>query len=294
LAAAAVLASKDIFKLQLMKVFTTYDVDWTCQLLSKVFYEDITLGTIEDSEILFETIHDNMVYIRMKKWKYAGLISFEPYHHEHTPYDFILCGNLEQGPPTKLVPFYQIDTMINFGKNIPTFPKGLPIPSKFACALVGNPMSSERNKIMQMLLQLGLLDSWGKLFNNTNSNGEGFNGDMNALISQYKFYICFENSSHDAYLSEKILGALNNNVIPVYYGCKNIHKYFNVLRILLLEDTTDEAYVNLIGRMIAIGQNEELYREIISEPILNESGPMNSMDSMADMIRGHLLVLKNQ
>jgi hypothetical protein len=271
-----------------MKVFTTYDVDWTCQLLSKVFCEDITLGNVEESEILFETIDDYMRYICMKKWKYAGLISFEPYHHEHIPYDFILCGNLKQGPPSKLVPFYQIDTMINFGKNIPIFPKGLPIPQKFACALVGNPMCLERNTIMRMLLELGLLDSWGKLFNNTNSTGDGFYGDKNELISQYKFYICFENSSHDAYLSEKILDALNNNVIPVYYGCKNIHKYFNVRRMLLLEDTTDEGYINLIRKMITIGQNEELYREIISEPIFNESGPMNSMESMADMIRTKL------
>lgn len=271
-----------------MKVFTTHDADWTCQLLSKVFYEDITLGTVEESEILFETIQDFMQYIRMKKWKYAGLISYEPFHHNYEPYDFILCGNLEQGPSSKVVPFYQIDRMINFGKDIPTFPKGLPVPPKFACALVTNSMCSERNKIMQMLLQLGLLDSWGNLFNNTNSNGKGFSGDINALISQYKFYICFENSSHDAYLSEKILYALNNNVIPVYYGCKNIHKYFNVRRILLLEDTTEESYINLIRRMITIGQNKELYREIISEPIFNESGPMNSMDSMADMIRSHL------
>jgi hypothetical protein len=271
-----------------MKVFTTHDIGWTCLLLSKVFCEDITLGTVEDSEILFETIHDQMVYIHMRKWKYAGLISFEPFHHEHTPYDFILCGNLEQGPSSKLVPFYQIDGLTNFGKDIPIFPKGLPIPIKFACALVGNPMSIERNKIIQMLLQLGLLHSWGKLFNNMSPSGEGFGGDKNALISQYKFYVCFENSSHEAYLSEKILDALNNNVIPVYYGCKNIHKYFNVRRILLLEDTTEEAYVNLIRRMLNISQNEQLYREIISEPIFNESGPMNSVDSMASMIRNQL------
>ena len=271
-----------------MKVFTTHDVDWTCQLLSKVFCEDITLGTVEESEVLFETIHDFMKYIYIKKWKYAGLISCEPYHHDPGPYDFILCGNLEQGPPNKVIPFYLIDTLINFGKDIPTFPKGLSIPPKFACTFVGNPMSSERNKIMRMLLELGLLDSWGKLFNNTSSTGEGFSGDMNSIISQYKFYICFENSSHDAYLSEKILAALNNNVIPVYYGCKNIHKYFNVRRMLLLEDTTEEGYINLIRKMITIANNDELYREIISEPIFNESGPMNSMESMADMIRTKL------
>lgn len=271
-----------------MKVFTINDIEWTCQLLSKVFCEDITLGTMEDSEILFETVNDHMEYVYMKKWKYAGLISYEPYHHKHTPYDFILCGNLEQSPPSKLIPFYQTDRITNFGKDIPTFPKGLPIPPNFACALVGNPMSIERNKIMQMLLQLGLLHSWGKLFNNMSPTGEGFGGDKNSLISQYKFYICFENSSHDAYLSEKILDALNNNVIPVYYGCKNIHKYFNTRRMLLLEDNTEEAYVNLIRRMINISQNEELYREIISEPIFNESGPMNSMDSMASMIRTQL------
>ena len=54
---------------------------------------------------------------------------------------------------------------------------------------------------------------------------------------------------------------------------------------LLLEDTTEEGYINLIRKMITIANNDELYREIISEPIFNESGPMNSMESMADMIR---------
>ena len=267
-----------------MKVFTTFDSSWVCQLLSHVFPgEEILPGTLEESEILFETVYDQMKYIYLKKWKVAGLLSFEPFNHVHTPYNFVMCGNTEQCPVSKIVPFCMMDYCSDFGKNIPN-PENISIPPKFACAFVSNPMCDDRNRFMGMLLASKLLDSYGKVYNNIEQ------GDlsMGTIISQYKFYICFENSSHEAYISEKPLAALNAHVIPVYYGAHM--EYFNPKRVLIPKDLSDEAFIEIIEKMIAISLDEDLYKEMVSAPVFvgGRSLSPNSMESYGARIRSIL------
>lgn len=45
------------------------------------------------------------------------------------------------------------------------------------------------------------------------------------VLSQYRFCICFENSSSPGYISEKILNCLASGCIPVYLGSLNIKHY---------------------------------------------------------------------
>ena len=51
-------------------------------------------------------------------------------------------------------------------------------------------------------------------------------------FEKYKFHICIENVNSNHYFSEKITNPLLSNVIPIYYGCKNIDGYFdNIIKL---------------------------------------------------------------
>jgi len=272
-----------------MKVFTTFDSKWVCDLLSKVLSVPIELGTVEESDILFEDVRDQMRYIYLKTWKIAGLISFEPFHHFSGPYDFIMCGNTEQCIGPKIVPFVIIDYDTNFGKKLVPPPKDIIVPKKFACTFVSNPMSDVRNRFMKMLIELNLLDSYGKIFHTID---EPVGLSMDQIISQYKFYICFENSSHEAYITEKPLAALTNHTIPIYYGATCASKYFNSKRVLIPENSSDEGLIDVIRHMINISHNDEQYKQIISAPVfVGGSISPNSIDSYASQIR---VILNNR
>lgn len=45
-------------------------------------------------------------------------------------------------------------------------------------------------------------------------------------LINYKYSICIENCSRDNYFTEKFTDAILCWTIPIYYGCKNISKYF--------------------------------------------------------------------
>ncbi len=46
-------------------------------------------------------------------------------------------------------------------------------------------------------------------------------------LSDYMFSLCIENSSVDNYFTEKLIDCFATGTIPIYYGCKNIDKYFD-------------------------------------------------------------------
>lgn len=76
------------------------------------------------------------------------------------------------------------------------------------------------------------------------------------------FHIAIENTSIKNYFSEKIIDCFQSKTVPIYYGCKNIERYFNVEGILRVNSAeeivevcnqlTPDDYVNMIP---AINQN---------------------------------------
>ena len=45
------------------------------------------------------------------------------------------------------------------------------------------------------------------------------------VLSHYKFYLAFENSPIEDYVSEKVFEGLLAGTVPVYRGAKSIHKF---------------------------------------------------------------------
>jgi hypothetical protein len=238
----------------------------------------------DDAEVLVEELGDQMRYINIKKWRYSFLFSTEPFHHEHKPYTAIFCGNNEMtaaaGAKCVLFPFYWFETKLN--RQLEDLKPIAHPPPKFACAFVSNHLNDFRTRTITILSQLGYLDSYGLVGNNT---GGRYSGDVIKKMSEYKFNICFENAAHTAYISEKLPNALKAGCVPVYWGCPNIDKYFNKGRFIWVKEDRDDAICQMISVMVCISQNQEKWLEITSKPIFPEGGSPLSLESMGMNLR---------
>ena len=89
------------------------------------------------------------------------------------------------------------------------------INRKFCNFLVSNGTASDfRTQFYLMLCQYRGVDSGG---NYLNSIGEPVK-DKSAWQKEYKFSLCFKNSSTSRYLTEKLIQAYSSNTIPIYWG----------------------------------------------------------------------------
>ena len=84
-------------------------------------------------------------------------------------------------------------------------------------------------------------------------------------LKDYRFCIAMENDYANNYFTEKLLDCMLSGTIPIYHGCKNIEKYFDINGIITFE-TVDEL-VNILNnltekdyksRLSAIQKNYEI------------------------------------
>ena len=130
---------------------------------------------------------------------------------------------------------------------------------------------------------MGYLDSYGLIGNNT---GGRYDGDPVDKMKEYKFNICFENAAHEAYVSEKLPNTLRAGIVPVYWGCPNIDKYFNTERFIWVQDTSDMAICRMLYRMLKMTDEEWL--SIVNKPIFPEGGSPLSLEKMGEEVYNYL------
>ncbi|WP_304246079.1 glycosyltransferase family 10 domain-containing protein [Parabacteroides gordonii] len=99
--------------------------------------------------------------------------------------------------------------------------------------------------------------------------GRGINivDDKASALLQYKFSICIENSCINDYWTEKIADPFLAYTVPIYYGCKNIKRYFpeNSVRLIDIQDV--KGAIDEIGAIIA--NADSIYNEML--PSIKES-----------------------
>jgi len=236
-----------------------------------------------DAEVLVEELGDQMRYIYIKPWRYTFLFSTEPFHHEHRPYTAIFCGNNAMTRDTAakcvLFPFYWFETKLN--RQLEDLKPCTEPPKKFACAFVSNHLNDFRTKVITVLSHLGYIDSYGLVGNNT---GGRYQGDPTEKMREYKFNICFENAAHEAYISEKLPNTLKAGIVPIYWGCPNIDKYFNKDRFIWVKETSDNAICQMIIAMLTIS-TEDKWHQITNKPIFPEGGSPLSLESMGSDLK---------
>jgi hypothetical protein len=133
---------------------------------------------------------------------------------------------------------------------------------KFCSFVNSNAKAKERIDLFDQLSKYKQVASGGKVRNNVG----GRVPDKVKFISDYKFNIAFENSSHPGYATEKLMEALITNTIPIYWGDPKIGNDFNAKAFINCHDF--ESMDEVIEHIKKVDQDDDLYRQYLSEPLL--------------------------
>lgn len=109
----------------------------------------------------------------------------------------------------------------------------------------------------------------------------GFEGSIQKTkwLSKYRFSIAFENSSAEGYTTEKIIDAFLANSIPLYWGNPRINEEgFNPAAFLNYFDASGNE--DFIQRIKNVEESEQLYLEILSQPVFSKPSPYLDEDYM--------------
>lgn len=111
--------------------------------------------------------------------------------------------------------------------------------------------------------------------------GNGFHSISNKEIglNSYYFSVVFENDITPDYFSEKLLDCFATKTIPIYYGCKNISKYFDIKGIIdfhdfKMDEITSSMYEDLkkyVNNNFEIVQNYRLPEDAMYKNYLEKS-----------------------
>lgn len=144
---------------------------------------------------------------------------------------------------------------------------------KFCIFVCSNPNYPFRNIFYYRMNKISEVHSYGKLFNNM---GDVLSKDRQSKVDMgknYKFSICFENGTHEGYITEKINDGFRSGGIPIYYGSSRIAEHFNEKSFINVNGLGVDNALDLIERM---NKDFELYYEYYSQPIITNQESLSN------------------
>lgn len=166
------------------------------------------------------------------------------------------------------LPLYVIEEWILVKKqNMPSISQRLDVPEKngFCAFVASNGGCSIRNDIFHFLSKYKQVDSAGALFNNVGyklPRGDDAHLQKIKFFGNYKFSLCYENSSYPGYVTEKLFYGLYARTVPIYWGSPCVEMDFHtnsfvnrhdfrsdneMLEFIQYLDTDDEAYNTVLN-----------------------------------------------
>ena len=234
----------------------------TIAIFHKLFGDLKKYDTVEIHSVFKEALKEkdpNKLYVQ-----YSG----EAYYHEPSLYNinFIPIENTANNIVFPLGSFQTLEHVhnkkydINYFINKRKLDKHKP---NFCLFCVSNGGCKERNDFFNELSKYKKVDSCGKHLNNgVVCPGNHLSTEYFDFISNYKFMICFENTSKPNYFTEKLVNSYYSGSIPIYWGDPNISKYINMDSILYLKPGfTQQDVDDLINKIKELDTNDELYKE---------------------------------
>jgi hypothetical protein len=272
------------------------------ELLEKVFNEKIEVSSsLEESDILFESVFSKDTKLYEKNWKYTILFSGESDRRVWNSiirgsnrintlkdYSCILKGEKNNNNIINLPLFVYYNYCFNIDNLFDNIPKPITIvPEKNICVIVTNGHDSEgRNYFFEKLERIIPIDYAGEYKNNIpRINCEPCSPEFINFVSQYKFIITMENSKNETYITEKILHGFTANIIPVYWGSDYITEYFNEERFINVKDFNEETIYNTIKKMIEILNDNNKFLEIVNKPIYKNNVIPFKIENIANEIK---------
>ncbi|MFT5824258.1 MAG: hypothetical protein ACI8ZM_005524 [Crocinitomix sp.] len=142
---------------------------------------------------------------------------------------------------------------------------------KFCNFLVSNGVATEfRAQFFNALSKAKQVDSGGGFMNNVG----GKISDKYAWQEEYKFSLCFENSSTSGYLTEKLIQAYASNTVPIYWGdpdafgkLANGKSGINSKAVIWVDKSNMK---QSIDHILEVDSDEDLYIAYLNEPLFLE------------------------
>lgn len=127
-----------------------------------------------------------------------------------------------------------------------------------------------RGEFFEQLSEYKKVDSGGRYKNNI---GGAFIKDKNAWLQNYKFNLCFENSSQKGYVTEKLIQAFAAGCVPIYWGDESLcdERYAHLRPVF-----NPKAFINVhnfdsiesaIKEIERIDNNDSAFEAMRKEPI---------------------------
>jgi len=90
-----------------------------------------------------------------------------------------------------------------------------------------------------------------------------------AILPEYKFCLCPENSIYDGYVTEKLIDAYAGLTVPIYSGTMSVDCDFNERAFLNYQNTKDMDY--FVSHIADMDDDIAWYQEVYSQPLLHEA-----------------------
>lgn len=174
-------------------------------------------SVVQDNEPLFLLDKNKLVYLLWEPWELPS--SYYNHFSKVYTWDDRLVDNV------KFFKFYYPHLM-PMRKELPDFRE------KRFCTMVVGHWTQNRESILRFFEtkpseDFDLYGRWYKASPLYRGSIQGYHCGANKInvLKQYKFCICFENSSFPGYISEKIFGCFAAGCVPVYWGAPNVALY---------------------------------------------------------------------
>ena len=303
-----------------------HDIDLTpfLKLFTNIFNDNIELGSIEDSDILFESLFGNKTLLYSKKWMYSFLFIGESdrrlpifinnglQNPRIKDYSCVLKGKSRNDNtimnvinfPLFVLYSYSFDFTYKFKKHnydenrfksiIPS--KRTNIPSKNVCVIISNGNDDEgRRFFIEELAKKVKIDFAGNYKNNVERvTYPNTSPEFIDFVSKYKVIITMENSKNDNYITEKILQGFAANTIPVYWGADNVLDYFNKERFIHVKSYNNAHINEAIDKIMLVLNDDTKYSEMINQPIYLNNYVTLSITTISDNVKQSLNIKHTQ
>ncbi|QNJ27808.1 glycosyltransferase family 10 [Synechococcus sp. A15-24] len=136
---------------------------------------------------------------------------------------------------------------------------------KDAVAFIGNNAEPFREYFLNQLIDFGFqVDRFGS---HTNPVGNKFD-----LLKNYKYSLCFENSFHPGYVTEKLPHSLISGCISLYFGCLTNEPFANHPLIFNVSSSMD-----IRKSMLEIKEFGSKFFDIYSSPSIASKNQINNL-----------------
>jgi len=136
------------------------------------------------------------------------------------------------------------------------------------CALIANNPEGLRINLYNSLSKYKQVDGYGNMFNRPLRKSKF------AILPEYKFCLCPENSIYDGYITEKLIDAYAGLTVPIYSGDMSVLRDFNVKAFFNYQEQ-----LNMDGFVESIegyDTKETWYEHIYQQPLLLKEPSLNN------------------